>query len=214
MSAAATLPDPTPPQAPAGRLLAFVRRLVDYGSKLAASLQHRNAPTANEEVTALFGTNCVAMILARIALALHRAGLLEARIVRSAARLDADIPRRSPSPRKSPIAPPDAVPTRKPSPPIAGLPPIEQIAARLRRQSIGEVIADICFDLGIPPSHPLWRELRFFINKYGGDFARFGIRRLNRVLPIGHIRDGLKAKPAKPSTSASTGPPPAIQPAT
>ena len=43
---------------------------------------------------------------------------------------------------------------------LTHLPTPEQIAATVRRQPIGAVFADICRDLGIPPSHPLWRELR------------------------------------------------------
>ena len=40
----------------------------------------------------------------------------------------------------------------------------EQIATKVRRQPIGADIADICRDLGILLSHPLWRELRAVIS--------------------------------------------------
>ena len=51
------------------------------------------------------------------------------------------------------------------------LPTPEQIAAEVRRRPIGAVIADICRDLGIMPNHPLWRELRDVIIRYGGNLA-------------------------------------------
>ena len=54
----------------------------------------------------------------------------------------------------------------------ACLPTPEQIAAEVRRRPIGAVIADICRDLGIMPNHPLWRELRDAIIRYGGSLAR------------------------------------------
>ncbi len=53
---------------------------------------------------------------------------------------------------------------------IAHLPTPEQIAAKVRRQPIA-VIADICRDLGIMPSHPLWRELQVVIIGEGGSLA-------------------------------------------
>jgi hypothetical protein len=39
------------------------------------------------------------------------------------------------------------------------MPTAEQIAAEVRRRPIGAVIADICRDLRILPSHPLWRDI-------------------------------------------------------
>ena len=51
------------------------------------------------------------------------------------------------------------------------LPTIDQIAARVRRQSIGAILADICRDLGITRDHPLWDELHDAI-EYGGSFVR------------------------------------------
>ncbi|HME25048.1 MAG TPA: hypothetical protein VKI44_27600 [Acetobacteraceae bacterium] len=51
------------------------------------------------------------------------------------------------------------------------MPTPEQIAAEVRRRPIGAVIADICRDLGIMPSHPLWQELHVVIIRYGGSVA-------------------------------------------
>jgi hypothetical protein len=48
----------------------------------------------------------------------------------------------------------------------------EQIAAEVSRRPIGAVIADICRDLGILPSHPLWREVQQLIIEHGGSLVR------------------------------------------
>ena len=80
----------------------------------------------------------------------------------------------------------------------------------VRRQRIGAVLADICRDLGIPPSHPLWRELHLAINQYGGNWLRMVLERLDRAFPIAHIVARLKAQPAAPPEPAGTGPPLAI----
>jgi hypothetical protein len=42
----------------------------------------------------------------------------------------------------------------------------------VRRRPIGAVIADICRDLGILPSHPLWRDVARAMLEYGGSPAR------------------------------------------
>jgi hypothetical protein len=52
------------------------------------------------------------------------------------------------------------------------MPTAEQIAAEVRRRPIGAVIADICRDLRILPSHPLWRDIQNAINKHGGSYVR------------------------------------------
>ena len=41
----------------------------------------------------------------------------------------------------------------------------------MRRRPVGAVIADICRDLGIVPSNPLWRELSLAIIANGGNLA-------------------------------------------
>jgi hypothetical protein len=62
---------------------------------------------------------------------------------------------------------------------LAALPTSEQIAAQhatgldpvVRRRPIGAVLADICRDLGILPSHPLWPELSEVIVRRGGSLV-------------------------------------------
>jgi hypothetical protein len=164
-SAATEAPKPSR----AERLLAVVRKLIDYGKELAATIRGR-ALTDPSSVRVCFGTTDIALILTRIARGLHRAQTLEDRVTRCAARLDAG-PRRArgQSEARLSAARPLAEP---PDPRLANLPTAEQIAAEVRRRPIGAVIADICRDLGILPSHMLWREVQKLIIEHGGSLVR------------------------------------------
>jgi hypothetical protein len=220
MSAAASTSDP-PPQSRSGRLLSLVHKLIDYGQQLADRLRQRAVPNDTTDLASTFGTSDLTLILARIAQGLHRAGLLAEKITRTAARLDAEPqPKPAPSPRAPRALPCGAEPpSPRPDQPhqpadtdprLANLPTPEQIAAKVGRQPIGAILADICRDLGIRPSHPLWDELHLAMNEYGGNYIRLVMERLNRAFPIAHILARLKAKPAAPPEPAGTGPPLAI----
>ena len=157
MSDAEAAPDPKPSRA--SGLLGLVRQLIDYGRQLATTFRGNPHP---------FGASDIALILAHITRGLLRAEALEARIIRNAARLDAEpAPPRAASHRQSPPAraapPTDTAASGEalvPGLTRDRLPTPEQIAAEVRRRPIGAVIADICRDLGIMPNHPLWRELQ------------------------------------------------------
>jgi hypothetical protein len=138
------------------------------------------------------GTTSVTLILARIARGLLRAAALVDRLHRNATRLDAPPRPRAPRPRATTAAteaaaPPE--PRRRANPRhaddddnalLAHLPTPEQIAAEIRRRPIGQVIADICWDLGIVPAHPLWRELAPAIMVEGGRLAALVVDIMNR----------------------------------
>ena len=74
------------------------------------------------------------------------------------------------------------------------------------------MIADICRDLGIIPSHPLWRELQLVIIGHGGSLARLLSDFWDRVhsrltlAPVAHARDHLAGAEAQ----SGTGPPPPL----
>src|SRR5580700_8727315 len=144
MSAAPTSSIPTSPcPAPAatdnptraGRLLSLVRKLIDYGKELVATLHQRSETTDLRPVMRAFGTRDIARILARITCGLLRAQALEDKVLHNAAHLDTDPP---PTPQpaastRSPSAPhpphdrqlgPDLAPLDLPTP--------EQIAAKVR----------------------------------------------------------------------------------
>jgi hypothetical protein len=195
MSATQAAAEPKP--SPAGRLLGLVRRLIDYGRQLATTL--RINPHS-------FSASDIALIVARITRGLLRAEALEARVIRDTARLDAPpAPPRARTHRRSPPArAADAA-----SSPKFCLPTSEQIAAEVRRRPIGAVIADICRDLGIMPSHPLWPELRYLIIRYGGNLANL----VKGILDRAFQSPASSWPPAWPTASlespgpASTGPP-------
>lgn len=55
---------------------------------------------------------------------------------------------------------------------LANLPSARATAARVRGRPIGAVIVDICRDLGINGTHPLWGEVLEAITVHGGNRAR------------------------------------------
>ena len=142
-----------------------------------------------------FGTTDLALIVARIARGLQLANALEARVLQRATQLDVGRrPGRARSGARasgSPAAPPVAEADQ----PLAHLPTAEQIAAEIRRRPIGAVIADICRDLGIMPSHPLWRDVQRAMLEHGGSYVRLVTDLTDRAFPL----------PARP--------PPAVAPA-
>ena len=181
MSAAANAPDPSTQPSRSASLLGLVRKLIDYGRELATTIRRR-AFTDPTSVRCCFGTADVALILARISRGLHRANALEARLLRNADRLDAaprgvSSPGMQRAPRQTTAPSADEADAR-----ITRLPTPEQIAAKVRRQPIGAVIADICRDLGIMPNHPLWREVQVAIIRHGGNLARLAMDVAKRAI--------------------------------
>ena len=146
--------------------------------------------------------------LARITRGLLLANALEARVVALAARPAAPPrPARVPTQRE-PRAPrpASARPTEAADHPrLALLPTAEQIADEVRRRPVGAVIADICRDLGIIPTHPLWQELSVAIVWHGGSFNRLFKDIWDRVLPIPARGRSAAVLPAP--AAAATGPP-------
>jgi hypothetical protein len=201
-----TQPDPQPSRA--GRLLSLVRKLIDYGKELVATVRQRVAADPIFARTG-FGTTDIALILTRIARGLHRAQALEDRVTRCAALLDAG-PRRARGQSKA--RPSAARPlTAPPDPRLAGLPTAEQIAAEVRRRPIGAVIADICRDLGILPSHSLWRDVQKLIIEHGGSLVRLLSDLIDQAFsPDPRLRSPTDMRPPTPCFEAlsGTGPPP------
>jgi hypothetical protein len=221
MFGAPTAPAPKPSRV--GGLLGVVRKLIDYGTFLAATLRQRGLGNHPDVQGRSFGTTNVTLILARIARGLLRAAALADRLHRSATRLDAPPPPRAPRARAASAATEPRAPRRRANPRhtddddalLAHLPTPEQIAAEIRRRPIGEVIADICWDLGIVPAHPLWRELQDAIIREGGRYAALAIDIIKRPRHLPVPEDWPEEPPpylwadwphAAP-TPAGTGPP-------
>ncbi len=208
MSAAASVPDPTTQPSRSARLLDLVRKLIDYGKELATTLRQR-ASTDLRFDALRFGTSDLALILARITRGLHRATALEARLLQNAARLDAEpAPSRAPPRPRQRTAQPAARRAHQADDLLAHLPTPEQFAAEVRRRPVGAVIADICRDLGILPSHPLWRELQHAIIRYDGSLANLVEDILDRAFPLPATARSRSPAPLPASLApASTGPP-------
>ena len=168
----ATVPGPqTQGEIRFGPLLALVARIIDFGQALVASLQRQNTPIPSRPLAWRHGTINLTLIIARITRGLLLAAGLQARLLRARPARAGNRP--SPTnpalPRPRPIrlsqAEDDAALLR-------AMPTADEIARRIRHQSAGTVIVDICRDLGIDTTHPLWPEIRNAIIAYGGSLAR------------------------------------------
>jgi len=189
MPSAQPAPETSQPSGPSDRtdsrgagLLGLVRRLLDFGRTLVDILQQRNTADAPDDVAERFATRNLALIIARITRGVWLAGALERRMVRAQTRQDdpakPDTSDRSSDARPDPDRPIEVRPRaarRKPvdeAAELANLPSARAIAARVRGREIGAVIVDICRDLGIDGSHPLWGEVLEAITVHGGSRAR------------------------------------------
>ena len=200
MSPAAPTAEPEPQPSRSGRLLALVRKLIDYGREIAATVRQRIADDPRF-VKSCFGTADMAVIFTRITRGLLLAQALEERVLRRAAALDkGKRPRNARSALTSkPAASPPAGAAESP---VAQLPTAEQIAAEVRRRPIGSVLAEIYLNLGILPSHPLWREVKEAMFEFGGSLTKLLNDCFDRSLgPIS------SAHPLPCSNSPGTGPP-------
>ena len=149
---------------------------------------------------------------------------LEARLHRSAARLDAS--RRPCAPHTRAVSaaaeaaePPAQRRRTRPSgtdddDALARTPTPEQIAEEIRRRPIGEVICDICRDLGIVPAHPLWQELREAIIFEGGRYTALFLDMFKRPRRLPRPADWPEEQPPDiwaawrySAEPAATGPP-------
>ncbi len=198
---------PTSADAPnrTGRLLTLVRTLIAYGRHMAAALQQRTAATDLGNITRHFGTIDIGEIVASITRGLLRAAALEARLVSRPVREPAaPATLTAPSPRQPRTAPPEDESAGAGEPRTTRLLTPGDIAAEIRRRPAGAVLADICRDLGIVPSNPLWRELSAAIISYGGNLATL----------VGDIADRFGLLLTRPPAAAQPAGPEPILPST
>ena len=218
-------PDPTPDpvSAPApipsgtSRVLGLLHKLIDYGKGVARALHQRVTPTSvpapSKAVARQFGTMNILLILSRIVRGLRLAAALEARLVHQPVRQEAEpAPVRAPSARTARPAEPSAPRAERAASPLPLIPTAEEIAAALRHRSAGAVIVDICLDLGIVPSHPLWHEVMFVVTEFGGNFVTLFKETMHRVCawfadPSMLDEHGWPAPGSPLAAAYSTGPP-------
>jgi len=141
------------------RLRTLLQTLITFASTLVETLATN--PSAHPTIAYRFATTNLGLITARIARALLLAMALTRRLTRIAKQLDApQRPTTTAKTRREPRAPKPATP--RPSEItdealLTRLPTAQEIAAQIRHRPIGRVLEDICRDLGILPSDPLWR---------------------------------------------------------
>jgi len=211
---------PAPGDAPSrtGRLLGLIRKLIDYGKELAGTLQQRPSAETIFDITRNFGTLSIALILARITRALRIAAALETRLANRPARPDKSrATTRAPSPRKPRATRPAARHQDDPASLLDHFPTPEEIAAQLRHRPVGAVLVDICGDLGIVTSHPLWREITLALIENNGSLVAllkdvFKRVRITNFLPpdtpmIPPMPAGWRPPPLVSDATAATGPP-------
>jgi hypothetical protein len=147
-----------------GGVLLVVRALIDFGRHMLATVRQGSNEGGDRAAVAgiklRFKTLDIAEIVARIARALALAAALETRLDKLAARETEDHESDEPSDPKPRVRGAKAA--------NDGLPSAGAIAKRLRQQPIGVVLAEICRELGIQPSEPLWREAFLPILDHGG----------------------------------------------
>lgn len=178
MSAAPNAAEPTTVPGPQtqgeirfGPLLSLLARIIDFGQTLVASLQRQNAPTPARPLAWRHGTFNLTLIIARITRGLLLAAGLQARLLR--ARPPRAATRSSPtSPATPRLRPPKLSQAEDDVALLRAMPTADEIARRIRHQSAGTVIVDICRDLGIDTAHPLWNEIRNAIIAYDGSLSR------------------------------------------
>jgi len=211
MDAATPNPDLTPKLT---LVLALVRSLMDAGRRVADTLRQATDTRELRYRAHLFFTGDITHMLARIARGLRRAAALESWLLRRVQRgRDLKVaPLRVPV-RRAPSASPQ--PRTKP-PPLPLDPSDEEIAADIRRRSIGAVIVDICLDLGVQLGdlgRDMHEALMSTAMSYGGHPLRLlrldeGMRRTKQIMP--YLRLGMPIPPELepfPIPFVPTGPP-------
>lgn len=174
------------PAGTAARLLVLVRALAVIGQELLDCLRDGAGTIHPSRLLFRFQTDMIALIVARVRRGMMIAAALEKRLLRGGRLLGLTRPQtavRNPaeagaqSDQRDPTHPSNPTRRRKArydadaddAALLLGLPSAEDIAERLRRQPIGAVLADLCLDLGINGTHPLWRDLHAAILCHGGN---------------------------------------------
>ncbi len=191
--------------------LGLVRRFIDYGKRLTATLRPPPPGKTRRSFPHHIGILDIRLILDRVACGLQRAAALEVRLLQRAQQEKRPPPLISPYPRLLPPTPPAIRRAATTDPALARLPTVAEIAEQVRRRPIGAIFADICHDFGIMPDHPLWDDISRAVLANGGKFTAL----VKRLLKPPHVwidqpfLPALSAWPATPPliTSFATGPP-------
>jgi hypothetical protein len=195
-------------------LLCVLRKLIDYGKELALTLQERTASTNLFDIKMRFGRVDVAAIIACITRGLLLAVALEARLISHPVRPEAEpTPARAKSRRKRRPALSAEQAAAEAEARLFRLPTPAQVAAAVRGRPAGSLLVDICRDLGLDCTHPLWNELRSAIIDNDGNYGTLvtSLFKIDRMEVIETAGDDLPPPPA--GWLSWSGPAPARVPA-
>jgi len=152
-------------------LIDAIKRLIGAGLERLAVLQADPTPEEVQDTGIAFGTFNLCVIFARIMRGLNLATALQKYIASQARHIDNPPPLRAlpvrkhlPRPRRKPRLTEAADNATL----LLRIPTEQEIAAMLRHRTIGAVLVDICADLGIGLSHPMWQEVKYLVVKHGG----------------------------------------------
>jgi len=200
-----------------------LHKVIEYGHRLTILFQQAADTVSAAERFLDFGTTDLMVILARI-----KRGLLRAHAMEMALQRDPSLIKDSlylyPAPPLPSIRPPGPRPAPRHTRPtraeredaenqalLARMPSVAEIAEQIRHRNPGDVLLDICRDLGIVPSHPLYMEISCLAIVHGGNTVpmsslfSYRIRRRAKVLAQQPQPPSL-APPPEPAIAA-TGPP-------
>ena len=179
---------PVPPCIAA--LLRVVRILLGYARDLEENIQHHAAHARFPALAAGFGTHDVRRILFHIQRGILRAMMLERFLsARAAQGIDID-PVRSSAPAEPAEIEALEIKLRSPTQPrretrqkadphdplYFSMPTMKELESQVRRQPVGQTIAEICLDLGVTPSGcdgATWSEILQILMQFGADLEEF-----------------------------------------
>jgi hypothetical protein len=153
--------------------------LITRAHNMAQDLTRRPHAISTLWITIRFGTQDIALILARLSRGLRLAAALYAALPEEPKPQRA--PRQRPQPetpdfpwpdeRPEPPARPEPMPLRRnqANDPFATLPTAHEIAALLRDRSIGDILTEICTELGIMTQDLFWNELEQILAENDAD---------------------------------------------
>ena len=201
-------PPPDPPKDRRGEavpegiaaVLTVLRILLAYGNHLLATLELRAFQRSFATIAQCFGTARLPVIIARLTRGIRRAMALQRVLLARAASGNDLVPEPPasyrPSRERSSAAAngrprntsdPAVRPDPEEQPDLDTIPTIAQLEAEIRDQSVGQVIADICRDLGVSPFRCEQRfaaALHDAITRYGGNHLDLCGDMLNRKIDL------------------------------
>ncbi len=167
-------PDPHQDQAAADsparttRLRRLLGKLITHAKRMAEDLTRRPSRGSAFWISVRFGTKDIALILARITRGLRMAAALQATLPKPHREDQRERPARPAPAARKPRTRPTPLPRDNANSVLAALPTSREIADQLRHRPIGDVLTEICIDLGILTADDIWQELQSVLAENGG----------------------------------------------